>query len=268
MLPAGEQFVKNFPVGLRSGVQQHHRPVMGPGQQLGESLLRCGLGIVVPIHIGQAPENRLVAHGLGLLQVLLAVNPLGRAVKFGNFLPGDGLVEFFQVRQFFLEHRRVGQGTHVPVVHGVIAYDMALLHHPPDQVPVPLQIIPHQKKSRRGVVLFQCLQNFCGRPVFVARIEGQVQDLLLGVAQVGRIVPGQLGGCGVADGRSPLLLKAQAPAARGHGFGRKNRQSQKQGHSQGRNGQLAVPFPHIVSPFSAILCAGKHGNSGCFFRWV
>lgn len=85
LLPAGEQFVEDFPVGLRSGVQQHHRPVMGPGQQLGESLLRCGLGIVVPIHIGQAPENRLVAHGLGLLQVLLAVNPLGAGGKIWKF---------------------------------------------------------------------------------------------------------------------------------------------------------------------------------------
>ena len=91
-----------------------------------------------------------------------------RAVKFGNFLPGDGLVELFQVRQFFLEHRRVGQGTHVPVVHGVIAHDMALLHHPPDQVPVPLQIIPHQKKSRRGVVLFQSVEDFRRGTVFGA----------------------------------------------------------------------------------------------------
>ena len=154
------------------------------------------------------------------------------------------------------------------MVHGVIAHDMALLHHPPDQVPVPLQIIPHQKKSRRSVVLFQSVEDFRRGAVFVSRIEGQVQDLLLGVAQIGRIVPGQLGGCGVADGRSPLLLKAQAPAARGNGSGRKNRQPQEHGQPQGRNGQLAVSFPHIVSPFCVILCAGKHGNSGCFFRWV
>mgnify|MGYP003291041420 CR=1 FL=1 len=31
------------------------------GQELGEGLLLCGLGIIVPVHIGKAPEHRFVA---------------------------------------------------------------------------------------------------------------------------------------------------------------------------------------------------------------
>ena len=50
--PFGQQFIQNFRIGLGSGEQQHHRPVMDSGQQLGKSLLAAGLGIVIPVHIG------------------------------------------------------------------------------------------------------------------------------------------------------------------------------------------------------------------------
>ena len=63
-------------------MQQHHRAVVGPGQELPEGFLLGGLGIVFPVHIGKAPEYRFVAQFLGHFQIFLAVDALGRPVEF------------------------------------------------------------------------------------------------------------------------------------------------------------------------------------------
>ena len=64
------------------------------------------------------------------------------------------------------------------MVHGVVTYDMSLVHHSPHQVGVFLYVIAYQKKCRRRVVLFQYIQNLFRRAVFVAGVKGQIYDLL------------------------------------------------------------------------------------------
>ena len=77
-------------------MQQHHCAGVGPRQQLGEGLLPGGLGIVVPVHVGKAPENRPVAQLLRHAQVFLTVYSLRRAVVFGHVLTG-GVIDIHGV---------------------------------------------------------------------------------------------------------------------------------------------------------------------------
>ena len=68
-------------------MEQHDGPIVDAGDEFGEGLLRRGLVIHVPVHIGQAPEHGAVAQGLGLAQILLAVFSLRRAVEPGRVWP-------------------------------------------------------------------------------------------------------------------------------------------------------------------------------------
>ena len=80
-------------------MEQHHRPIVDPGDELRKSGVCRGLLVVVPIHIGKAPKHRLVAQLLGIAQIVLAVDPLGWTVVFGHFLAGDAAVQCLQVGQ-------------------------------------------------------------------------------------------------------------------------------------------------------------------------
>ena len=203
-------------------MQQHHRAGVGPRQQLGEGLLPGGLGIVVPVHVGKAPENRPVAQSLRHAQVFLTVYPLRRAVVFGHVLTGGVLVQRLQVLQFLCECRLFGNFAHVVVVHGVVAHDMPFLRHSAHQIGVFLDVVAHEKKGRLDVVLLQRVQYFLRAAVFVASVKGQVQHLFRRAADVRGVVPLQLVDPGVADGRRTLLPEAQPPRPRGQRAARKN----------------------------------------------
>ncbi len=84
-------------------MEQHDGTVVDTGQKLGIGLLRRGLVIHIPVHIGQAPEHGAVAQGLGLAQILLAVFSLRRAVEPGEGLAGGLLVQLFQLLQLLLK---------------------------------------------------------------------------------------------------------------------------------------------------------------------
>ena len=88
ILPLGQQLIEDGGVGFGGGVEQHHRSVVDPGQQLGESFLLRGLVIVALVGIRKAPEYRPVTQIPGHFQILLAVNTLGRPVVFGQVLAG------------------------------------------------------------------------------------------------------------------------------------------------------------------------------------
>ena len=168
-------------------MEQHHRAAVGPGQELSEGLLPGRLGVVVPVHIGKAPENSFIPQLLGHLQIFFAVDPLGRTVVFGHLLSGGLLVQGFQILQLLGKSGFVGDLAHVIVVHGVVGDDVAFLHHPPHQVRVLLDVVAHQEKCGVYFLLFQDVQNFLRTAVFVACVKGQVQHLLGGVANVGGI---------------------------------------------------------------------------------
>ena len=81
-------------------MEQHHGAVVGAGNELGKSRLCGGLLVVVPIHIGKAPENRFITQFLSHFQIFLTVDPLGRPVVFGQLLAGFFPEQILQLRQF------------------------------------------------------------------------------------------------------------------------------------------------------------------------
>ena len=125
------------------------------GEQLGVGLLRCGLVVGIPIHVGKAPEHCLVAQFLSQFQVLLTVFPLRGPVEVGQFLPGDLLIQRRQRIQLLLEAGLVGNGGHIRVVVGVVAYDVSLRRHPADDVRGRFDHVAHHEEGRRSAVLFQ-----------------------------------------------------------------------------------------------------------------
>ncbi len=70
-------------------MEQHNGTGMDTTAKLLKGLLMAGLGILVPVHIGQAPEKGGIPHVLGHLQVGSAVFPLGRPVVHGQFSARD-----------------------------------------------------------------------------------------------------------------------------------------------------------------------------------
>ena len=80
LFPFRQQLVENLPIGFGSIVEQHHSARVDAGQELVEGLLMGGLVILLPVHVGQAPEEGAIAQIFGHLQILFAVNALGRPV--------------------------------------------------------------------------------------------------------------------------------------------------------------------------------------------
>ena len=284
-----QQFIQNICVGLGGAVEQHNGAGVDAGQQLVIGLFRRGLLVGVPVHIGQAPENRLVSQCLGLFQIAFAEFPLGRAVIFFHLFPGDFLVFFLHGGKFFPETVQIGDLGHIRVIIGVVAHNMPFVHHPLHQLRRGLQKISHHKKGGFGIVLFQCVQNGGGTAVFEAAVKCEVNGLLLGISQVTGVVSGKIFAGGVAHRCFPFFLEAQTPVGVG-GRGRHSRRGggekrEHQGKGQGGGEQkqrwptkdffqqntshLSVKMEHLYEKIrlcireSAFLTKYSHKN-----RWV
>ena len=202
-------------------MEQNDGPAVDAGEELAKCLLGRGLVVCVPVHIGQAPEDSLIAQGLGLLQIFQVIFALGRAV-----IPGHGpacglLVELRQAVQLLLKGGLVGDGGHVRVVEGVVAHDVPLLSHAADYVGGSLDHIAHHEKGGGGAVLFQCIQNGVGIAILIAAVKGEIDDFLGRVPQKAGVVFGQLLRAGVAHGGLTLLREGQTPVVCGGGDGRR-----------------------------------------------
>ena len=126
---------------------------MDAAQQLLEGFLLGGLLILNPVHIGQAPEEGLVAHLVGHFQIALAVFTLGRPVVFLHGLACGLLVQCFQVVQLLGEGVLGGDFGHVRVVVGVVGDGVALGHHALHQVRAGGNVVADHKKCGGRVVL-------------------------------------------------------------------------------------------------------------------
>ena len=107
------------------------------------------------------------------------------------------------------------------MVHGVISHNMPLCYHTAHQIGILLNVVAHQEKGGWDLVLFQYIQDLPGTAVFIACVKGQINDLFLGVSQIGGMKPGQLLAAGRADGRGIFLPEAKAPGAGLDRFGEK-----------------------------------------------
>ena len=102
-LPLGQEFIQNLPVCLGGAVKQDNGAGVNAGQQLFEGLIFGGLLIFIPVHVGKAPEEGLISHITGHLQVAFTVLALGRPVIFFHGLAGGLLIKGFQISQFFFK---------------------------------------------------------------------------------------------------------------------------------------------------------------------
>ena len=64
-------------------MEQDHCPVVEAARELFHGGVGVRLVLIVPVGVGQAPEDGFVAQRPGPLQALPGVKALGRAVEFG-----------------------------------------------------------------------------------------------------------------------------------------------------------------------------------------
>ena len=133
----------------------------------------------------------------------------------GKRFPSGLLVEVRQAIQLLLEGRLVRNGGHVRVVEGVVAHDVALLRHAADDVRGGFDHVAHHEEGRRGVVLFQGVQDLFRIAVLIAAVKGQIDDLLGRIPQEPGVVLGQVLRAGVAHGGLALLGEGEAPIVGG-----------------------------------------------------
>ena len=93
----------------------------------------------------------------------------------------------------------------------VVPDDMPLRPHPFDQVGIFFQIIPYNKKSRRHMMLFQCVENRRRVSIFVSAVKRQIQNLFRRILRIKRIILRQLLHAFVRHRRFVVLLKGKSP---------------------------------------------------------
>ena len=168
------------------------------------------LFLLLPVHIGKAPENRVISQFLCKLQIIVTVFALGRAVKLRHLFAGCLLVQVFQLRQLLLKCF-FSHLTHIRMMVAVIPDNMPLRPHPFDQIRIFFQIIPHNKKSRRHMMFFQCVKNRRRVAVFVSAVKCQIQNLFRRILRIKRIILRQLLHTFIRHRRFVVLLKGKSP---------------------------------------------------------
>ena len=131
------------------------------------------LFLLLPVHIGKAPENRPIPKLLCQLQIVVAVFTLGRAIKLRHLFAGCLLVQVFQLRQLLLK-LFFSHLAHIRMMVAVVPDDMSLRPHPFDQIGIFFQIISYNKKSSRHMMLFQCVENRRRVSIFVSAVKRQI----------------------------------------------------------------------------------------------
>ena len=84
-------------------MQQDDGAGVDPSRQDIKGVLPGGLCILIPVLVGQAPENGPVAQVLRPLQAAAAVAALGRAELFWHIPAGRLTVGVFHIRQFLFK---------------------------------------------------------------------------------------------------------------------------------------------------------------------
>ena len=86
----------------------------------------------------------------------------------------------------------------------MVAHGVSFGHHTFDQVGAGLNVVSYQEKCGVDIVLFQGVQDGGGIPVFISRVKGQVNHLILRILGIVGIVLFQIIRSGIADGHLSL----------------------------------------------------------------
>ena len=134
------------------------------------------------------------------------------------------------------------------MVEGVVAHDMALGGHAPDNIRGVLYHVAHHEEGGGGVVLLQRVQNLLRVSVLISAVKGQIDYFFGRIPQIIRVVLAELLPAGVAHRGLALVLEAEAPVpGRGRDGGRGGggdglllpEQGQGNGGNQRQRGQRA-----------------------------
>ena len=198
-------------------MQQHHSARVDARHQLLQRRITGGLLVGIPIDVRKAPEHGGIAQILCHGQVGGAAFALRRPVQFDHLLPGQFPVGVFQLLQLGGKGLRLLDGRHIRVRPGVVAHHVPLLHHAAHQLRRRFHIMPHDKEAGADLMLAEGIENGGGMAVFIPRVKGQVQNLLLGIGQIPGVILCQIRAGRVADRRLAVFPKTQAPVADGIG---------------------------------------------------
>ena len=128
-------------------------------------LCRIRLLIHQPVHIGKAPEHRLVPQPLGCRQRRLRVLPAG-GPQILHLIPVGVLHIPVQAHDLLLQRRSLQLG-HGSVGHAVVPQYMPLVHHPLHQRRLLPGVIPRQKEDRLHILFLQRIQDLRRVTVFI-----------------------------------------------------------------------------------------------------
>ena len=154
-------------------MQQDHGAGMGMLQNVFQRGGGVGLLVVIPIAIGEAPENRPITELFCPCKIFLAKAPLRRPiiVCHRNADRGAILSERVQLRG---KRLCVLAFCHVFVICRVVADGMAALRHFLQQRRIGFCKMRKHEKCAGHSLRIQRIHHLFHIPVFIARVEGEI----------------------------------------------------------------------------------------------
>ena len=177
-LPLPDQLRQNIGIGRGGRVKQDHRAVVRPVKDFLHGFVRRHLVIVVPVGVGVAPENRLVAERIRPLKICFRELAFRRTIIFCDVRAHCILIDFFHCRQFVGEFR-LGFCCHVGMLRGVIADEMSLIVHALHQIRVSRDEIFKDKERGGNLLRLQRIEDAGDIAVFVAGVKSQVENFVV-----------------------------------------------------------------------------------------
>lgn len=95
----------------------------------------------------------------------------------------------------------------------------------------------------------QNVENLCSVSVLIPGIKGQIEHRIRRVAHIDGVIAGEGVAADGADGRFPLLLKAEPPGAHGNRFAAAQQQKETQGRQQTDGDQNPLTDPVLPEFF-------------------
>ena len=149
---------------------------MNPSEEFGESFFFGWLVILIPVYIGETPEETFVTKFFCHLKISFTVFSLRRPIVFGHILSGYVFIGSFYIFQFFLEifyRRNMG---HVGVMPGMVSHGVSFFYYLSDQFRFRVNVGSDNKKSGFYLMFFQCIKDGRCISVFVTGIKSKIQN--------------------------------------------------------------------------------------------
>ena len=241
-------------------MEQNDGAVVGVFEEKIFCIRRIGLLVVIPVRVSEAPKNRQIAEILRVSEVASVESALGRTVKSRHFKPCLFFVDRFQRMELAFQIS-IGKLGHILVMCGMIADEMPLLCHAYDEVGVAHDEVFENEERACGIVLFQCIEDACHVAVFIAGVEGEVDDLFLRIfAEENAAAFRNIRHLTFRCGTDMILLPLAIPVAGGI-VSRPHRKSERKKRSKTKSGDLFYFHVWMISFhlgfLSLILFAGN-----------